>query len=56
MLPAFFRYFQIQIIDSATADAKTVETWIGICPEKSDSNGMRTLVEERAKLPQAAVD
>ena len=37
MLPAFFRYFQIQIIDSATADAKTVETWIGICPAKSST-------------------
>jgi len=39
MLPAFFRYFQILIIDSATADAKTVETWIGrpICPAKSST-------------------
>jgi len=37
MLPALFRYFQIQIIDSATADAKTVETWIGICPAKSST-------------------
>jgi len=37
MLPALFRYFQIQIIDSSTADAKTVETWIGIWTSKSST-------------------
>jgi len=58
MLPALFRYFQIQIIDSAIADAKTVETWIGICPAKSSTVMGREHWSKNAPnyLPQAAVD